>query len=80
MADKKGSKTNQGEARQNVGEIEKAMVKTQSKCEAIQKTPKRGKANVGQVQKHKTKVEKMCGAGQSRNAKTPTQSNANRAN
>ncbi|WP_133246590.1 hypothetical protein [Helicobacter cinaedi] len=44
------------------------------------KTPKRGKANVGQVQKHKTKVEKMCGAGQSRNAKTPTQSNANRAN
>ncbi|WP_232000240.1 hypothetical protein [Helicobacter cinaedi] len=56
------------------------MVKTQSKCEAIQKTPKRGKANVGQVQKHKTKVEKMCGAGQSRNAKTPTQSNANRAN
>ncbi|WP_232049119.1 hypothetical protein [Helicobacter cinaedi] len=37
MADKKGSKTNQGEARQNVGEIEKAMVKTQSKCEALQK-------------------------------------------
>lgn len=70
-ADKKGSKTNQGEARQNVGEIEKAMAKTQNKCGAGKqwwwekmcgattktqcKTPKRGKNVWGRCKKTQSK-------------------------